>query len=378
MFSKWFKNLAIFYLIIISTSIKGETIIYRLSAKEDSTRIVFETKQKPLLKQISLQHWQLTFPETVNISQQPPKIAPHSLLKNLHFNAKICDLEFQTPIELRSFYLTDPDRLVLDITKSDSLGTLIAEQIYKNQFDNPRKQNVVLELNQPPKAKKFTVVLDPGHGGKDSGAVGVRGTLEKNLNLIIAQKIAFYLKKERHLEVFLTREQDFFIALRQRLQIARKHQADLFISIHADAHWNRQAQGASIFALSPKGATSETARWIAKKENESELGRELQDKDLIVKTVLLDLAQTATIKNSLMIGNYLLRNLKKITPLHSQIVEQAAFLVLKAPEIPSLLIETGFISNQQEEKKLLDKNYQNQIAFQIAQGILQYVNNNPQ
>ncbi len=375
MFSKFIKNatlISLWFLIINITN--AELINYRISSNQSTNRIVFETNQKPEIQHLSPQHWQIIFQEEITIKNLPKINYSNSLLENLTINQVTCDLKFREAVEFHYFYLQKPNRLVIDIKKIDNLGKLMTEE-HKNNEDKilpSSHQITILELPSNQKSNVFTVVLDPGHGGKDSGAVSAKGTLEKNLNLSIAKKIAYYLKKDK-IKVFLTRDEDYFIGLRQRLQIARKYKADLFISIHTDAYWDSQAQGASIFALSPKGATSESARWLAKKENESELGQELGNKDLTVKTVLLDLAQTATIKNSLTAGYHLLKRLQKITKMHSTNVEQAAFLVLKAPEIPSLLIETGFISNKQEEKKLINNNYQNQLAFQIAQGIMDYI-----
>lgn len=225
----------------------------------------------------------------------------------------------------------------------------------------------------------FTVVIDAGHGGHDSGAVGAHGLYEKNVNLQIAKKLATEINREPNLRAVLTRSGDYFIPLRERLRIARKNKADVFIAIHADAHYDHNAEGISVFALSKHGATSEAARFLAQSENYSELNnvelKNLQDHSYQLRSVLLDLAQTVTIEDSLKLGNSVLGVLDTISTLHSNRVEQAPFVVLKAPDVPSILVETGFITNPREEGRLHGDAYQHQIAFALEQGIAQYVKN---
>ncbi|CEK11730.1 N-acetylmuramoyl-L-alanine amidase [Legionella hackeliae] len=220
------------------------------------------------------------------------------------------------------------------------------------------------------------VVLDPGHGGKDPGASGPRRTAEKNVTLAIAQKLKQIIDRQPGMKAVLTRNGDYYIELRERLKIARKYNGDIFISIHADAFINQHSSGASVFALSQSGATSEAARWLAEKENYSELGgvnlSELDDQSGLVRTVLIDLSQTATIGASLHMGERVLRNLDRITRLHNRKVEQARFMVLKSPDIPSILIETGFISNPQEERNLTSPAYQQRLTQAIFEGLKRY------
>lgn len=235
----------------------------------------------------------------------------------------------------------------------------------------------VLEATQQ-KQQDIIVVLDPGHGGKDPGARGHQKTQEKEVVL----SIGLYLQKELQIpgfRVYLTRSTDVYLPLRERLKIARQHKADIFIAIHADAYRNFSAKGASIFALSQHGATSESARWLAERENESELlgGPSLNDKDYLLRSVLLDMSQTATINSSILLASRILERFSHFTHLHSSKVEQAAFVVLKSPDIPSILIECGFISNQEEEKKLRDPTYQKKLAHEIKEGILHYFQQNP-
>lgn len=234
---------------------------------------------------------------------------------------------------------------------------------------------------QPPQntGRNAIVVLDPGHGGKDPGATGPNGIHEKNIVLAIGKDLDAILKKAPHITPKMTRSGDYFVTLRGRLQLARKGQADLFMAIHADAFINSDAHGASVFALSERGASSEAARWLAQKENYSELGGvDLSDKSYQLRSVLLDLSQNATIRESLIFGNSVVRAFHAVhVRLHRGFVEQARFVVLKSPDIPSLLIETGFISNRQEEHRLNDPAYQERMARALASGIEHYLENNP-
>lgn len=227
--------------------------------------------------------------------------------------------------------------------------------------------------------RDIIVVIDPGHGGKDPGATGPGGTHEKNIVLSIAKKLQQRINQQRGFHAVLTRTGDYYLTLRQRLRIARQDKADMFIAIHADTWKNKLARGVSVFALSQRGATSEAARWLATRENASELmgGVDLQDKSHLLKSVLINLSQSATIRSSLEIGNDLLQTIKPIARLHHDRVEQAAFVVLKSPDIPSLLVETGFLSNPLEESRLRSQRYQRQLAEAIAQGIDKYFTHYP-
>jgi N-acetylmuramoyl-L-alanine amidase len=230
-----------------------------------------------------------------------------------------------------------------------------------------------------PFKRLVTIALDPGHGGEDPGAIGVRGSYEKNIVLSIAKRLKSKIDQENSMRPFLTREGDYFVPLHRRVSKARQVEADLFISIHADAFIEPRAKGASVFALSQQGATSSTARWMANKENSSDLigGINIKVKDKQVAHLLLDMSTTAQINDSLRVGNSVLRNIGDFAPLHKNKVEQAGFAVLKAPDIPSILIETAFISNPQEEKRLNDEGYQERIAEAILAGIKDYFSKNP-
>jgi N-acetylmuramoyl-L-alanine amidase len=229
------------------------------------------------------------------------------------------------------------------------------------------------------KPRPFIVVLDPGHGGEDPGAIGRRGTREKDIVLTIARKLKNTLDDDPQYRVALTRDADFFVPLDARVQRARRLRADLFVSVHADAFIQPQANGSSVFALSERGATSTAAKWLANKENDADLigGVNLNVRDTHLARTLLDLSQTAQINDSLKVGKMVLAEMGEINRLHKAHVEQAGFAVLKAPDIPSILIETAFISNPEEERKLRDRRYQEKLAEAIADGIRGYFKKNP-
>ena len=223
----------------------------------------------------------------------------------------------------------------------------------------------------------LTVVIDPGHGGKDPGATGQNGMHEKTVVLSIAKKIAYHINQMPNMRAVMTRDRDVYLPLRERMAIARKNNADVFVAIHADAYYGDQAQGASIYTLSKNGATSEAARWLAQRENYSEIGsidfNSLPDHSLMLRSTLIDMAQTETNRDSVTLANKILNAIDDFTPMHVKRVEKAPFVVLKSPDIPSVLIETGFITNPSEEKRLADPLYQDKLAFAISNGIRGYV-----
>ncbi|MEP6678873.1 MAG: N-acetylmuramoyl-L-alanine amidase [Betaproteobacteria bacterium] len=238
----------------------------------------------------------------------------------------------------------------------------------------------VAKRNAPPApARRITIAIDPGHGGEDPGAIGRRGTYEKHVTLAIARKLKAIFDAEPGMRAMLTRDDDYFVPLRARVQKARRVQADLFISIHADAFREPNARGSSVFALSEHGATSAAARWLAQKENESDLigGVNLDPRDPVLARTLLDLSQTAQINDSLKVGRQVLEGIATQNTLHKASVEQAGFAVLKAPDIPSILIETAFISNPDEERMLRSDRYQQRFAEAIAAGVRRYFARNP-
>jgi N-acetylmuramoyl-L-alanine amidase len=223
------------------------------------------------------------------------------------------------------------------------------------------------------------VAIDPGHGGEDPGAVGPAGTYEKTVVLAIAKKLAERIDATPNMRAVLTRDGDYFVPLRDRVRKARAVNADLMVSVHADAFFKPEARGSSVFALSERGATSEAARWIAKKENDADLvgGVNVNAKDRDVARALLDMSTAAQINDSLKAGTEILGNIGALNKLHKPRVEQAGFAVLKAPDIPSILIETAFISNPDEEARLRTDKFQSKMAEQIYTGIKKYFARNP-
>jgi len=263
-------------------------------------------------------------------------------------------------------------RLVLDIYPVVPVDPLLA-LIEESQKLRP------IPGDKPAVARLATIVIDPGHGGEDPGAIGRLGSREKNVTLIIAKRLKALVDAEPNMRAVLTRDGDYFLPLHVRVDKARKVRADLFVSIHADAFIRPHARGSSVFALSERRATSEAANWLAKKENDADLvgGVNLDVKDRYLAQTLLDLSQTATIDHSLRLGNLVLRRLGSVNTLHKPQVEQASFAVLKAPDVPSIIVETAFISNPQEEKRLNDESYQDKLARAILDGIRDYVAKHP-
>lgn len=253
-------------------------------------------------------------------------------------------------------------------------------EIAKNSQDDVEKS---LPSNPPAtqeaRARTLIIAIDAGHGGEDPGARGRRGSREKNITLAIARKVKALIDETPNMRGVLIRDGDYFIPLMRRVEKARKAKADLFVSIHADAFVNAKARGSSVFALSEHGATSTAARWLAKKENEADLigGVNIAVKDPYLARTLLDLSQTATISDSMKLAKYVLNELGDINDLHRGRVEQAGFAVLKSPDIPSILIETAFISNPSEERRLNSDAYQQKLANSILNGIKQYFSQNP-
>ncbi len=230
-----------------------------------------------------------------------------------------------------------------------------------------------------PAQRQVTVAIDPGHGGEDPGAIGPRGTYEKDVVLAISRKLKSMIDAQPNMRAMLTRDADYFVPLAQRVQKARRVQADLFISVHADAFREARAKGSSVFALSESGATSAAAKWLAQKENAADLigGVDLDRRDPVLARTLLDLSQTAQISDSLKVGRQVLEGIGTHNALHKASVEQAGFAVLKAPDIPSILVETAFISNPEEEQKLRSDRHQQKFAESMNSGIARYFSKNP-
>ena len=314
--------------------------------------------------------------------------------------------DLKTAVNPQVFSLAPIDkykhRLVLDLYPKeplDPIAALIMKGEWKNDpepvqvvastpkksiIDAPSRKTSLSEeplkdAGQMQLKRMVTIVVDPGHGGEDSGAIGARGSKEKDVVLAIGKRLKAKIEQQPNMRVVMTRNADFFVPLGTRVQKARAVQADLFISIHADAFVQPTARGSSVFVLSEKGASSTAARWLAKRENAADLigGVNIKKHDRQLASVLLDLSTTAQIKNSMKLGNAVLNEMGGINRLHKGSVEQAAFAVLKAPDIPSILVETAFISNPEEEAKLNNDAHQENIANAILNGVKKYFAKNP-
>jgi N-acetylmuramoyl-L-alanine amidase len=350
-------------------------------------------------------------------------------------------LESAEPVAHKYFSLSNPERLVIDLegveagTALDMLaGQLTVEDPYigaiRVGMNRPGVMRLVLDLKNPAKPSVFqlpplgqyghrlvvdlypaqgtdvaaipptaepadtlrpgkpagpqytrliTVAIDAGHGGEDPGALGAKGSREKDITLALAKKLKQKIDTQENMHAVLIRDGDYFVPLAQRVTKARAVKADLFMSIHADAFIKPHARGSSVFALSENGATSVAAKWLARKENDADLvgGINIDVKDAFLKRTLIDLSQTATINDSLKLGHSVLKAMGGVNTLHKPQVEQAGFAVLKAPDIPSILIETAFISNPEEEKRLNDPGYQDKLVAAIAAGVKNYFDKHP-
>lgn len=266
-------------------------------------------------------------------------------------------LDLNGPVRPKSFLLRP----------NDTYGHRLVVDLYTGNTRTP----TAADRRAAGELRKVIIAVDAGHGGEDPGAIGRGGTREKDVVLAIARELVALLEAERGMHGVLTRTGDYFLRLRKRVEIAREHEADFFVSLHADAFRDARVGGASVYALSQRGATSEAARWLARRENASDLvgGVSLDDKDDLLASVLLDLSQTATIEASIGAGDAILESLGGLGELHKARVQQAGFAVLKAPDIPSLLVETGFISNPSEERRLRNPRHQRRIAAAIMDGL---------
>jgi N-acetylmuramoyl-L-alanine amidase len=356
----------------------------RLWRSEDKLRLVFDLSGPVQYKTFSL-----AAPERVIIdlsgaglsgdfSQLMLKNSGITSIRSGHFgkdDTRIV-LDLAAPMQLNSFLLPPQEgqghRLVLDLTRATSAPRQIAAE----------PAPLIAPVDKAHPRRDIIVVVDPGHGGKDPGAIGSKGQREKDVVLSIAQLLAKRLKREKGFDVKLVRNDDFFVPLRKRVDIARQHKADMFISVHADAAPRLTASGASVYALSEGGATSATARFMAQRENGADLlGAttllNLKDKDPMLAGVILDMSMNATIASSLQLGSAVLGSLQNITSLHQKRVEQAGFAVLKSPDVPSILVETGFISNTQDAQRLVTARHQQAVADGLFDGLKKYFEKNP-
>jgi N-acetylmuramoyl-L-alanine amidase len=369
-------------LLAFAVSAQAQVTSSRIWPAADYTRLTLESKEETRFQVFSVKD-----PERLVLDLETPEISP--ALAEL--DRKVADddpyikklrvarnrpgvvrvvLDLKGEVKPQVFTLAPVaeygHRLVLDIypaVAADPLAQLI-EQSRRSQTST---------------ARFATIVIDAGHGGEDPGALGRRGTREKDVTLMIAKRLKALVDGEPNMRALLTRDADYFLPLDVRVEKARRVKADLLVSIHADAYVRPNARGSSVFALSDRRATSELARLLAKQENESDLigGVKLVGKDDYVKKTIIDLSQTATIDYSLRLGNAVLARLGTVNSLHKPRVEQASFAVLKSPDVPSILVETAFISNPEEEKRLKDQNYQDKLARALLEGIRDYVARHP-
>ncbi len=278
-------------------------------------------------------------------------------------------LDLNAPVKPRSFVLAANsergDRLVVDLVP---LNRAV-----------PARKAPVISVRDANSGRDIIVAIDPGHGGKDPGARGRSGLREKDVVLKISRRLAEIIDSEPGMRSYLTRKDDHFVPLRDRMERARKAEADLFISIHADAFQDRRVRGATVYVLSPKGANDEAGRLLAALENAADLigGVSLGDKDAVLAEVLLDLSQNASVSASIDVGNEIIGEISRVTKVRKRRVQQAPFLVLKSPDVPSILVETAFISNSYDEKNLGSRRYQEQLANAIFDGIEDYFQSNP-
>ena len=323
----------------------------------------------------------------VRVGQNRPNVVRIVLDLKSRVNAQVFNLtpvaeyRYRLVFDLYPDQPADPLLALLQRPEGETLRGLDGPPEYRPDVRaDPRIERGDAFTKKPPAvARIITIALDPGHGGEDPGAIGQGGSHEKDVALAIAQRLRAKLDAEPNMRVLLTRDADFFVPLNVRVQKARRVRADLFVSIHADAFVSPEARGSSVFALSEKGASSSAARWLANKENAADLigGVNIATRDKQLAGVLLDLSTTAQINDSIKLGNAVLREIGGVNRLHKGEVEQASFAVLKAPDIPSILIETAFISNPEEEKRLNDDAYQDRLADAVVRGIRRYFAKNP-
>ena len=286
---------------------------------------------------------------------------------------------YRLVLDLYPLVAVDPLAALIEADGKIARPEAVAKPEDRAEPPDKTERDAVPPLPRPKVARLATIVIDAGHGGEDPGARGRHGSREKDITLTIAKRLKALIDAEPEMRAVLTRDADFYVPLQARVDKARRVKADLFVSVHADAFIKSNARGSSVFALSERRATSEAARWLAKNENEADLigGVSIDVKDKYLAQTLLDLSQTATIDHSLRLGNAVLGEIGQVNMLHKGQVEQASFAVLKSPDVPSILVETAFISNPEEEKRLNDEAYQDRLARAILGGIKRYLAKNP-
>lgn len=382
----------------------------RLSQSGANTRLVFDLNQKVEYKTFTLSNPDrlvIDLLQTANPAHLNIPDLNSSPIRTIRYarwdkNTLRVVLDLTNPVTFKSqALLGSPYRIVLDLEDPTITEKVVADkpipavptqkptkkvsppQLTPKPAEiiitNPKPVLTVTKSTKTMPKRNIVIAIDAGHGGQDSGALGATGTKEKTVVLAIAKRLAKLVNNEPGMRAYLTRDKDIFISLRQRIKRARRNNADMFISIHADAFKNKKARGASVFVLSERGASSEAAQLLADKENAADLagGISLEDKDDLLASVLLDLSQTASLEASLEVANTVLSGLKRVGNVHKKHVESASFVVLKSPDIPSVLVETAFISNPEEERKLKSTSHQNKLARAMMSGIRNYFQRNP-
>jgi len=361
-------------------------IAYQLHAMKDPERLVLDLEGVDLSPDLAQLPARVQATDPYIASIRFSKLPPNVLRVVIYVKAEVKPDAFALKPFAEYGY-----RLALDIyplTPVDPMMALLEAEEAKERAATarapgavalPRERTRESRGENKPAPRRITVAIDPGHGGEDPGAIGHRGTYEKNVVLAIGRKLKVQIDAEPNMRAMLTRDDDYFVPLADRVQKARRVQADLFISIHADAFREANARGSSVFALSESGATSVAAKWLAQKENSADLigGVDLDRRDPMLARTLLDLSQTAQISDSLKVGRQVLAGIGTHNALHKATVEQAGFAVLKAPDIPSILVETAFISNPDEELKLRSEVQQQKFASSIRDGVVRYFAQNP-
>ncbi len=347
----------------------------RIWAAPDSTRVVFDISET-----VEYQLSMLDNPFRVvididnaesNVELTQPGINDKFLQRVR--GARRNENDLRVVLDLKKFSRTNSFHL----QPNKHYGHRLVVDLFSKQPDEqaPRTVDPENEL-QENKLRDVIIAIDAGHGGEDPGAKGPRGTYEKDVVLALAKQLAEMINAEHGMKAVLTRKGDYFLRLRKRIGAARKYKADLFVSIHADAFRDPTVHGSSVYVLSKRGASSEHARWLAEQENASDLigGVSLDDKEDVLVSVLLDLSQTASLEASIDVADRVLGGLKQVGTVHKKHVEAAAFAVLKSPDIPSILIETAYISNPKEEKKLRSEQHRHKVAGAIRNGLKSYFN----
>lgn len=385
--ARFWKMFFVLLLLTASVSASASRVVVdslRIWTAPDHTRMVFDVSKPPAHRIFSLQNPARLVIDIRHATVKKPLRQPpnnHPLFSHVRSGVRNRSdlrivLDLKTPVDSKSFALRPShdkgNRLVVDlIPKAETKKYASAKPVKAKRKIKHRVTKSVFR-----KPRDIIIAVDAGHGGEDPGARGPRGTNEKNVVFAIARQLVKLIDQQPGMKAVMVRKGDYYIELRQRIKIARKAKADLFVSIHADAFKHGSARGASVFTLSRTGASSEAARWLANHENavDQQLagGVNLLDKDETLASVLLDMSQAATKEASRQVGVKVLENFGNIGNLHKSAVQKANFVVLKSPDIPSILVETAFISNPAEERKLRSRAHQKKMASAIFNGIRAY------